>query len=123
MQSTRIKVQPAMASARKDTNKPITSVGLTRFFFASRRRHTRCSRDWSSDVCSSDLPGPEHDTQQYEGAAGGEDRVEAGQVAPPDGRQPRREQADRGQARERENRTHVHVANIRERLTPAQAAA
>src|SRR2546429_105715 len=24
-------------------------------FFASRRRHTRCSRDWSSDVCSSDL--------------------------------------------------------------------
>src|SRR2546422_1938400 len=27
------------------------------FFFSSRRRHTRCSRDWSSDVCSSDL-GP-----------------------------------------------------------------
>src|SRR5256884_6342554 len=28
------------------------------FFFSSRRRHTRCSRDWSSDVCSSDLlPG------------------------------------------------------------------
>src|SRR5690606_39681718 len=25
-------------------------------FFASRRRHTRFSRDWSSDVCSSDLP-------------------------------------------------------------------
>src|SRR5256884_5650977 len=25
------------------------------FFFSSRRRHTRCSRDWSSDVCSSDL--------------------------------------------------------------------
>src|SRR2546429_1471033 len=24
-------------------------------FFSSRRRHTRCSRDWSSDVCSSDL--------------------------------------------------------------------
>src|SRR2546429_4195806 len=24
------------------------------FFFSSRRRHTRCSRDWSSDVCSSD---------------------------------------------------------------------
>src|ERR1041385_357674 len=23
--------------------------------FSSRRRHTRCSRDWSSDVCSSDL--------------------------------------------------------------------
>src|SRR5690554_1643031 len=27
------------------------------FFFSSRRRHTRCGRDWSSDVCSSDLVG------------------------------------------------------------------
>src|SRR5690606_41002029 len=27
----------------------------TIFFFSSRRRHTRFSRDWSSDVCSSDL--------------------------------------------------------------------
>src|SRR5207245_5324659 len=40
------------------------------FFFSSRRRHTRCYRDWSSDVCSSDLlpPGlvPRH------GAAGGD---------------------------------------------------
>src|SRR5690606_25452488 len=27
------------------------------FFFSSRRRHTRFSRDWSSDVCSSDLKG------------------------------------------------------------------
>src|SRR6266498_4372891 len=25
------------------------------FFFSSRRRHTSCGRDWSSDVCSSDL--------------------------------------------------------------------
>src|SRR2546429_3695020 len=32
------------------------------FFFSSRRRHTRCSRDWSSDVCSSDL----HTTQYFE---------------------------------------------------------
>src|SRR5256884_5286999 len=31
---------------------PLQSVP---FFFSSRRRHTRCSRDWSSDVCSSDL--------------------------------------------------------------------
>src|SRR5690606_40012629 len=29
--------------------------GGVRFFFSSRRRHTRFSRDWSSDVCSSDL--------------------------------------------------------------------
>src|SRR3989442_2281847 len=32
----------------------ITSCNF--FFFSSRRRHTRCGRDWSSDVCSSDLP-------------------------------------------------------------------
>src|SRR5438128_7863454 len=30
-------------------------TGLMCFFFSSRRRHTRCYRDWSSDVCSSDL--------------------------------------------------------------------
>src|SRR5436309_5207411 len=29
---------------------------LRSFFCSSRRRHTRFSRDWSSDVCSSDLP-------------------------------------------------------------------
>src|SRR6266704_2318055 len=28
------------------------------FFFSSRRRHTRSKRDWSSDVCSSDLDTP-----------------------------------------------------------------
>src|SRR5438105_14081149 len=27
------------------------------FFFSSRRRHTRSTRDWSSNVCSSDLAG------------------------------------------------------------------
>src|SRR5437870_5956591 len=33
------------------------SIGglLQHFFFSSRRRHTRWPRDWSSDVCSSDL--------------------------------------------------------------------
>src|SRR3989442_9674371 len=30
--------------------------GSRAFFFSRRRRHTRCGRDWSSDVCSSDLP-------------------------------------------------------------------
>src|SRR2546422_8736900 len=34
------------------------------FFFSSRRRHTRCSRDWSSDVCSSDLPLAREDIDQ-----------------------------------------------------------
>src|SRR5215510_6941558 len=31
------------------------SVRPYAFFFSSRRRHTRWPRDWSSDVCSSDL--------------------------------------------------------------------
>src|SRR5690625_83789 len=30
-------------------------VYVVRFFFSGRRRHTRWPRDWSSDVCSSDL--------------------------------------------------------------------
>ena len=33
----------------------VVAVTGVHFFFSSRRRHTRCSRDWSSDVCSSDL--------------------------------------------------------------------
>ena len=33
----------------------VTGVQTCALFFSSRRRHTRCSRDWSSDVCSSDL--------------------------------------------------------------------
>src|SRR2546429_6013177 len=37
------------------------SETLCLFFFSSRRRHTRCSRDWSSDVCSSDLRSPRPD--------------------------------------------------------------
>src|SRR3712207_7527560 len=34
------------------------------FFFSSRRRHTRYWRDWSSDVCSSDLPFPDSDISE-----------------------------------------------------------
>src|SRR3989440_495707 len=33
----------------------VTGVQTCAFFFSSRRRHTRSDRDWSSDVCSSDL--------------------------------------------------------------------
>src|SRR5919199_2099075 len=33
-----------------------SSVEYSFFFFSSRRRHTRSLCDWSSDVCSSDLP-------------------------------------------------------------------
>src|SRR5439155_14274616 len=35
----------------------LPTVKLSVFFFSSRRRHTRWPRDWSSDVCSSDLSG------------------------------------------------------------------
>src|SRR5205814_3086841 len=35
----------------------ITKRTIILFFFSSRRRHTRCLSDWSSDVCSSDLSG------------------------------------------------------------------
>src|SRR5699024_11625810 len=42
-----------------------TSKFLFFFFFSSRRRHTRSKRDWSSDVCSSDLVSkPSEETQQ-----------------------------------------------------------
>src|SRR5690348_2921243 len=40
-----------MISAMRDVN----SLELMEFFFSSRRRHTRWTGDWSSDVCSSDL--------------------------------------------------------------------
>src|SRR5690606_39580158 len=53
------------------------------FFFSSRRRHTIFSRDWSSDVCSSDLagmgPGPDPGVDLGPRAAG-----------PDVGREPRR---------------------------------
>ena len=38
----------------KKMDKVVGRIRL-KFFFASRRRHTRYWRDWSSDVCSSDL--------------------------------------------------------------------
>src|SRR3712207_7348363 len=38
------------------------------FFFSSRRRHTRYWRDWSSDVCSSDLGYPNRKIAVLEGA-------------------------------------------------------
>src|SRR5471030_78082 len=48
---------------------PVTCLADNRgeqsvFFFSSRRRHTSCLSDWSSDVCSSDL-GPKWWTKNY----------------------------------------------------------
>src|SRR5271170_8341336 len=61
------------------------------FFFSSRRRHTRSTRDWSSDVCSSDLVGAGNSREiakgdesvcggDLRGAAGESDRSEERRV-------------------------------------------
>src|SRR2546429_5405559 len=44
-----------MARTTTPQGAPAGRCAVCSFFFSSRRRHTRCSRDWSSDVCSSDL--------------------------------------------------------------------
>src|SRR5690606_17095548 len=50
------------------------------FFFSSRRRHTRFSRDWSSDVCSSDLEDSvaERDWEDWVLQQEGRSRAKAG---------------------------------------------
>src|SRR5699024_4847913 len=52
-------VDQLQAAASKHDNQKLPALSDLRFFFSSRRRHTRSKRDWSSDVCSSDLPGPQ----------------------------------------------------------------
>src|SRR5204862_5403948 len=48
--------QPALHRVyRYPLNLTCCNVEWLLFFFSSRRRHTRSLRDWSSDVCSSDL--------------------------------------------------------------------
>src|SRR2546429_5243854 len=44
-----------LLSERSSGSQKMMTVSCLVVFFSSRRRHTRCSRDWSSDVCSSDL--------------------------------------------------------------------
>src|SRR5437870_9778908 len=51
---------------------PSTMYWLPSLFFASGRRHTRWPRDWSSDVCSSDLASVRHGED-----AGGNDGQQA----------------------------------------------
>src|SRR5699024_12009931 len=64
------------------------------FFFSSRRRHTRSKRDWSSDVCSSDLrTGP----RGARGAEAAQDRHLESRAAHGRG-------AGRGRARSEERR-------------------
>src|SRR5262245_13512763 len=45
----------AALNADVDEHEGLTQKARLHFFFSSRRRHTRCLSDWSSDVCSSDL--------------------------------------------------------------------
>src|SRR5690625_6748269 len=71
----------------------VLAVELLFFFFSSRRRHTRWPRDWSSDVCSSDLVGyGRHDHRHRTAMArrGGRPR-----------RAPRRNEIGRASCRER----------------------
>src|SRR5690554_4208284 len=48
--------RPLLTTRRMVAGDGVTlALVVAGFFFSSRRRHTRCGRDWSSDVCSSDL--------------------------------------------------------------------
>src|SRR5258705_7580739 len=44
-----------MFSSGRSLRELVKAGAFLFFFFSSRRRHTRCLSDWSSDVCSSDL--------------------------------------------------------------------
>src|SRR5256884_6117737 len=59
------------ASVRFVTKRVTVRFARLIFFFSSRRRHTRCSRDWSSDVCSSDLFLSEHSGERPASTSGG----------------------------------------------------
>src|SRR5262245_65373424 len=66
-------------------------LAMATFFFSSRRRHTRCLSDWSSDVCSSDLAaGARPGRRPSRGGAGGPGRATRlagpGRVGRPPGR-------------------------------------
>src|SRR6266513_3775275 len=65
------------------------------FFFSSRRRHTRSKRDWSSDVCSSDL--------SWSAASCGE---------------PRRKRHQNQQTDDRDDNDHHDHLRVGETLTP-----
>src|SRR2546421_9517658 len=50
---------------RKDAPSHRECASVILFFFSSRRRHTRSDRDWSSDVCSSDLKPSNRDPKKF----------------------------------------------------------
>src|SRR3712207_7145894 len=56
MDSTESLAESEMGELKREVERlQCAGTGLRSFFFSSRRRHTRYWRDWSSDVCSSDL--------------------------------------------------------------------
>src|SRR5690606_39727894 len=77
---------------------------MSYFFFSSRRRHTRFSRDWSSDVCSSDLGAAVGVGDQHSVAEDGDARARRGGVGasrrrPFSASQRRTEHLERGRQR------------------------
>src|SRR2546421_3413243 len=55
MESTQSSSTPLQERSCGSGSGMTTALWSVFFFFSSRRRHTRSDRDWSSDVCSSDL--------------------------------------------------------------------
>src|SRR6266480_6241605 len=101
------------------------------FFFSSRRRHTRLTCDWSSDVCSSDLGGGIADQQLAEGREGdaaageqrgaGADRGE-GNAARDEARDDRRSAAEKQKRRDWKHRAHRKQQERGGRRGPGGAA-
>src|SRR5690349_24742445 len=83
------------------------------FFFSSRRRHTRSLRDWSSDVCSSDLPRPENREDDGDRGADRGDQQRVDDEPDEEDDDPDRE-ADRPQCRRRQMQ--IGRASCRERV-------
>src|SRR5947199_4718884 len=67
----------SVPATKRDFGIVFLSYSLFPFFFSSRRRHTRCLSDWSSDVCSSDLRAIEVDTAELHRAAEPPDELSA----------------------------------------------
>src|SRR5207245_6043472 len=82
---------------RRSRYLPALRISYSNFFFSSRRRHTRCYRDWSSDVCSSDL---EHE-QLGPGEQGAADREHLLLTAGEDAPLAREQRLERREERER----------------------
>src|SRR2546428_4903019 len=59
---------------RGDMGVEVRWLHMVFFFFSSRRRHTRSDRDWSSDVCSSDLEGAGRGSRRWSRLSAGQQR-------------------------------------------------